>query len=142
MEPKVFFNSTRQRDGNSPSVALGRRGEIFIANLLRQHGFRVKRSPRSRGVFDMVATRSDKTIYAQIKTTSHVSLATQGRLGILKMLPAALAIPAPHNTIKVFWIWIPQIKRHAITVLRRTPEADELLPIKFEPLVRQNDTPR
>lgn len=82
------------------SRSLGRSGEARVARFFRAAGFEAVLSLKSRGAFDVCATRADRTVVVQVKNYTGRQNASR-RPYVL--LPALLAAPAPEGALRVWW---------------------------------------
>jgi hypothetical protein len=79
---------------------LGRTGESRVARKFRALGFDVAVAPKSRGVFDLCATRGDCTVLVQCKNYSSRQNANRRPLVLHKVL---MSEPAPEGAIRLWW---------------------------------------
>lgn len=82
------------------AMRLGYAGEHRVARKFKALGFDVRLSPKSRGVFDLCATRGDCTVLVQCKNYSSRQNANRRPLVLHKVL---MSEPAPEGAIRVWW---------------------------------------
>lgn len=101
-------------------IRYGNRGESYVARKFRKAKFTVVRSPKSRGVFDLVATRGDLVIAVQVKTLGMVSSFPRRPFA---MHTAMMKADLPPNAVKLLWCHCPEFEHDALT--KMVPEGFE-----------------
>ena len=79
---------------------LGNAGESRVARVFRRAGFEVVRSPKSRGTFDVRATRGDRTVVVQVK---HYTGKQNASSRPFRLFSALLTAEAPAGARRVWW---------------------------------------
>ena len=93
-------------------IRYGNLGESYVARQFRKAKFTVRRSPKSIGVFDMVATRDGLTVAVQVKTYALVSAFPKRPFAMhTRMMGADL----PPNAIRLLWCHCPESGYNALT---------------------------
>lgn len=93
------------------NIRAGKHGEAVVANLFRRAGYKVVRSPKSRGVFDMVAERAGVVFMVQVKLRADLSAALSRPF---KMHGVYWRAPAPLGARKIHWGYWKPGKKHFI----------------------------
>jgi hypothetical protein len=106
---------------------LGKAGEQMVARRLRELGFDVVLSPKSRGVFDVTATRGGCVVLVQCKNFTSRANANRRPFVLHKKLMSA---PAPDGAIRIWWSRCANTRQEF--VWRITPTAFE--PWSFQSL--------
>jgi hypothetical protein len=86
-------------------IKYGSRAEAYVAGRFRKAGFHVVRSPKSRGVFDLVATRDALTVMVQVKARSNVAHLPSRPYA---MHTAMMEVESAPNTVKLLWCRCPE----------------------------------
>ena len=96
----------------SHAIRYGNRGESYVARLFRRAKFTVRRSAKSRGVFDLVATRDGLTVAVQVKTYAMVSAFPKRPFA---MHTAMMKADLPPDTVKLLWCHCPEFGYDTLT---------------------------
>ena len=101
-------------------IRYGNRGESYVARQFRKAKFAVVRSPKSRGVFDLVATRNGVTVAVQVKTYAMVSAFPKRPYA---MHTSMMKADVPPDTVRILWCHCPEFGHDALT--KMTPDGFE-----------------
>lgn len=93
-------------------IRYGNRGESYVAKQFRKAKFTVHRSPKSRGVFDLIAVRDGLTIAVQVKTYAMVSAFPKHPYA---MHTAMMQADVPSDTVRLLWCHCPEFGYDALT---------------------------
>lgn len=108
-------------------MRLGNRGEAIVAKIFRDMGYSVWRAPKSRGVFDIVASKGESTIGVQVKYVATTNRAKQKPYAHYKKL---LEAPLSGEARRVWWIYCASTSSHCIYEI--TEDGAKIAPIAIE----------
>lgn len=104
-------------DTSDNAVRRGASGEATVSRFLRGLGYQTVRSEKSRGVFDITATRGDSILLVQVKARSARSDAASRPYSDYKKYASA---DAPDGARKLYWGYHFGTKTHYVYEV--TPE--------------------
>ena len=110
-------------------MRLGYRGEAIVAKIFRDMGYSVWRAPKSRGVFDIVATRGDSVVGVQVKFTSTRNRSKSKPYSQYKKL---LGAPLADGARRVWWTYCDALSSHCLYEI--TASGEKITPITVEDL--------
>ena len=108
-------------------MRLGNRGEAIVAKIFRDMGYSVWRAPKSRGVFDIVASKGESTVGVQVKLVSTRSGSTSKPYRHYKKL---LEAPLSGGARRVWWIYCAGTASHCIYEI--TADGAKITPVAIE----------
>ena len=95
----------------------GLSGETIVARYLRKLGYEVTLAPKSRGVFDITATRGADTLLIQVKARSNRNAISSRPY---REHGTYIAASAPDGARKIYWVYHITTKTHHLQEI--TPE--------------------